>query len=179
MLSSPAGQDELQSDDLELMLGEMIDCGREYERRSRTGRALSLCQHGQRHAGDPPGHTPALSLRRGGGLSRRIGGRRTVGLPPLRRRRGRGYGLARGRRGPAAPGALAGRSGMCTGRSRAGPAGRATSAAAAAIMRSCGAGGRPAIIFGAGCTIVSKPILRLSPQPAGNAGSIPIETSYG
>ncbi|MBV8106902.1 MAG: SPASM domain-containing protein [Hyphomicrobiales bacterium] len=37
MLSSPAGQGELQSDDLELMLGEMIDCGREYERRSRLG----------------------------------------------------------------------------------------------------------------------------------------------
>ena len=37
MLSSPAGQGELQSDDLELMLGEMIDCAREYERRSRLG----------------------------------------------------------------------------------------------------------------------------------------------
>jgi uncharacterized protein len=37
MLSSPGGQGELQSDDLELMLGEMIDCGREYERRSRLG----------------------------------------------------------------------------------------------------------------------------------------------
>jgi uncharacterized protein len=37
MLSSPAGQGELQADDLELMLGEMIDCGREYERRSRLG----------------------------------------------------------------------------------------------------------------------------------------------
>ncbi|HME85929.1 MAG TPA: radical SAM protein [Roseiarcus sp.] len=37
MLSSPAGQGELQSGDLELMLGEMIDCGREYERRSRLG----------------------------------------------------------------------------------------------------------------------------------------------
>jgi uncharacterized protein len=37
MLSAPGGQGELQSDDLELMLGEMIDCGREYERRSKLG----------------------------------------------------------------------------------------------------------------------------------------------
>jgi uncharacterized protein len=33
MLSAPNGQGEMRSDDLELMLGEMIDCGREYERR--------------------------------------------------------------------------------------------------------------------------------------------------
>ena len=37
MLSAPGGQGELQSDDLEAMLGEMIGCGREYERRSRLG----------------------------------------------------------------------------------------------------------------------------------------------
>ncbi|MGA7196392.1 MAG: radical SAM protein [Roseiarcus sp.] len=37
MLSAPGGQGELQPDDLELMLGEMIDCGREYERRLRLG----------------------------------------------------------------------------------------------------------------------------------------------
>jgi uncharacterized protein len=35
MLSSPAAAGEMQSGDLELMLGEMIDCGREYERASR------------------------------------------------------------------------------------------------------------------------------------------------
>jgi uncharacterized protein len=33
MLSSPTGVGELQPHDLEVMLGEMIDCGREYERR--------------------------------------------------------------------------------------------------------------------------------------------------
>jgi uncharacterized protein len=38
MLSSPAAAGEMQSGDLELMLGEMIDCGREYERASRSGR---------------------------------------------------------------------------------------------------------------------------------------------
>ena len=37
MLSAPTGQGELQSDDLETMLGEMIDCGREFERRSVAG----------------------------------------------------------------------------------------------------------------------------------------------
>jgi uncharacterized protein len=37
MLSAPGGRGELQSDDLELMLGEMIDCGREYERRATLG----------------------------------------------------------------------------------------------------------------------------------------------
>ena len=37
MLSAPGGTDEMQAADLELMLGEMIDCGREFERRSRAG----------------------------------------------------------------------------------------------------------------------------------------------
>jgi uncharacterized protein len=37
MLSSPTGEGEMQRDHLELMLGEMIDCGREYERRSLLG----------------------------------------------------------------------------------------------------------------------------------------------
>jgi uncharacterized protein len=34
MLSSPSGLGEMQSNDLEIMLGEMIDCGREFERRT-------------------------------------------------------------------------------------------------------------------------------------------------
>ena len=38
MLSAPTAAGEMQSGDLELMLGEMIDCGREYERASRSGR---------------------------------------------------------------------------------------------------------------------------------------------
>jgi len=38
MLSAPTAAGEMQSGDLELMLGEMIDCGREYERASRGGR---------------------------------------------------------------------------------------------------------------------------------------------
>jgi len=37
MLSAPTGEGEMQSRDLELMLGEMIDCGREFERASRRG----------------------------------------------------------------------------------------------------------------------------------------------
>lgn len=37
MLSAPTGHGELQSDDLETMLGEMIECGREFERRSVAG----------------------------------------------------------------------------------------------------------------------------------------------
>jgi uncharacterized protein len=38
MLSAPTGEGEMQSEDLELMLGEMIDCGREFERASHEGR---------------------------------------------------------------------------------------------------------------------------------------------
>jgi uncharacterized protein len=34
MLASPSGQDEMQADDLALMLDQMIDCGREFERRT-------------------------------------------------------------------------------------------------------------------------------------------------
>jgi uncharacterized protein len=37
MLSAPGGREEMHASDLELMLGEMIDCGREFERRSRAG----------------------------------------------------------------------------------------------------------------------------------------------
>jgi uncharacterized protein len=37
MLRSPTGEGELERDDLETMLGEMIDCGREFERRTLTG----------------------------------------------------------------------------------------------------------------------------------------------
>jgi uncharacterized protein len=35
MLSAPSGNGEMQADDLEVMLGEMIACGREFERRLR------------------------------------------------------------------------------------------------------------------------------------------------
>jgi uncharacterized protein len=37
MLSAPNGSGEMQTDDLEIMLGEMIDCGREFERRALAG----------------------------------------------------------------------------------------------------------------------------------------------
>ncbi len=37
MLASPNGNGEMQGADLEIMLGEMIDCGREFERRSLAG----------------------------------------------------------------------------------------------------------------------------------------------
>lgn len=37
MLSAPNGNGEMQGADLEIMLGEMIDCGREFERRSLAG----------------------------------------------------------------------------------------------------------------------------------------------
>ncbi len=37
LLRSPNGSDEMQADTLETMLGEMIDCGREFERRSLAG----------------------------------------------------------------------------------------------------------------------------------------------
>ena len=37
LLRSPTGHGELQHADLEMMLGEMIDCGREFERRTRVG----------------------------------------------------------------------------------------------------------------------------------------------
>ena len=37
LLSAPTGQGDMQRDDLEVMLGGMIDCGREYERRVQAG----------------------------------------------------------------------------------------------------------------------------------------------
>jgi uncharacterized protein len=38
MLSAPTGEGEMQSEDLEVMLGEMIDCGWEFEAASRSDR---------------------------------------------------------------------------------------------------------------------------------------------
>jgi uncharacterized protein len=38
MLSAPTGEGEMQAEDLERMLGEMIDCGQEYERAAGDGR---------------------------------------------------------------------------------------------------------------------------------------------
>jgi len=38
MLSSPTGRGEMQHDDLETMLGQMIECGQEYERQMAAGR---------------------------------------------------------------------------------------------------------------------------------------------
>lgn len=37
LLRSPNDHDEMQAESLEVMLGEMIDCGREFERRARAG----------------------------------------------------------------------------------------------------------------------------------------------
>jgi uncharacterized protein len=37
MLSAPSGKGEMQADELQVMLAEMIDCGREFERRTLAG----------------------------------------------------------------------------------------------------------------------------------------------
>jgi uncharacterized protein len=42
LLRSPNGGDEMQADALEVMLGEMIDCGREFERRVRVGKRYAF-----------------------------------------------------------------------------------------------------------------------------------------
>lgn len=42
LLSAPNGQGEMQAEDLEIMLGEMIDCGREFERHFLAGERYSF-----------------------------------------------------------------------------------------------------------------------------------------
>jgi uncharacterized protein len=42
MLASPSGQGEMQAKDLALMLDQMIDCGREFERRTLAGRRYAF-----------------------------------------------------------------------------------------------------------------------------------------
>ena len=42
LLRAPNGGDEMQADTLELMLGEMIDCGREFERRTIAGKRYAF-----------------------------------------------------------------------------------------------------------------------------------------
>ena len=103
LLSSQGGRGEMQKDDLEILLGGMIDCGREFVRRSGTRRALPVREPGQRPAGDRAGHPPSLPVRGGRLVPRRLRRGRARGVPPLRRRRGGGHGLPgrRDRRGTA------------------------------------------------------------------------------
>jgi uncharacterized protein len=42
LLRSPTGSDEMHEEPLELMLGEMIDCGREYERHTLAGKRYAF-----------------------------------------------------------------------------------------------------------------------------------------
>ncbi len=144
----------------------------------RASATLSVRQHGQRHAGDPPRHAPALSVRRRRRLSRRFRRGRACRLPSLCRRRGRSDGLARRRHRSAPPGASGWPHGTCTGRSPADPVGRATSAAAAAITKSSGAAGRPATYIRGWLHYCLEAYLRLSTRPDG-IGLEPSGTSYG
>ena len=87
MLSAPSRRGEMQAPDLDVLLDEMIACGDEFERHGVQRPRVSVRQHDDGTAGDSPRHSPAVPLRRRGGLFRRVGFRRTVRLPPLRRGR--------------------------------------------------------------------------------------------
>ena len=92
MLRAPSGQREMAGSDLDMLLQEMIACGREYERRVLAGECLSVLQHDDGAAGDSPRLSSALSLRGWRGLLRRVGDGRPIRLPPVRRRRSGGDG---------------------------------------------------------------------------------------
>ncbi len=135
MLSAPTAAGEMQSEDLELMLGEMIDCGREYERAVRSGRRYPFANmtnamreiHRGTHRPYPCGAGAGyLGVSAEGELSacHRFVGDEAGAMGSL----DDGIDLA-------APGRLAGRRAMSTARNRAVPAGRVTSAAAAAITK--------------------------------------------
>ena len=117
------------------MLGEMIDCGREFERASRSGRRYPFANminamreiHRGTHRPYPCGAGAGyLGVSADGELS---ACHRFVGDEDG------AMGSLDGRRRSIPPGRLAGRRGTSTARSPAGPAGRAISAAAAAITR--------------------------------------------
>src|SRR4030095_1725533 len=46
LLSAPDGRGEMGADDLVVMLGEMIDCGREFERRTAAGERYPFANMG-------------------------------------------------------------------------------------------------------------------------------------
>ena len=89
MLSAPSGRGEMQAPDLGVLLDQMIDCGREFERRIATGEPYPFANMTTALDGDPPRHAPPLSVRRRGELFRGVGVGRTVRLSSLRRGRRR------------------------------------------------------------------------------------------
>jgi len=157
MLSALGAQGEMHADHLERMLGEMIDCGREYERCVRLGRRYPFANmvnamreiHCGTHRPYPCGAGAGyLGVSADGELAachRFVGDLDGAMARSLKAWTG-------------SAGGIGSRPGTFTGRSLAGPAGPAISAAAAAITRFCGAAGLPATMFAAGCTIASKPI---------------------
>ena len=168
MLASPGGQGEMQAGDLEAMLGELIDCGREYERRVLAGERYPFANldnalrelHRGTHRPYPCGAGAGyLGVSADGEIAacHRFVGDEEGAMGSL------ASGIDRGRQAQW----LASR--HVHGRSRADRAGRATCAVAAAITRSSGAAGPPATTFVAGCTTASRRICacrRCTPPPS-------------
>ena len=106
LLRSPAGEGEMS-------IGGLGRCSSRWSNAARSSSAawwpagVTLRQHGQRTAGDPPGHPPPLSVRRRRRLPGRLGRGATRRVSPVRRRRGRRHGRPGERGRPRAPGAVA------------------------------------------------------------------------
>ena len=94
MLSAPNGSGEMQEADLKVMLGEMIDCGREFERRVLAGERYPFANmaNAMREIGRGT-HRP-YPCGAGAGYLGRLRRWRVVGLPSFRRRRSRRYGFS-------------------------------------------------------------------------------------
>jgi uncharacterized protein len=107
MLSAPNGNGEMQSADLEIMLGEMIDCGQEFERRSLAGERYPFANMVNAMRGNSARHAPPISVWGRRGIPWGFRRRRSCGLPSLRRRRSGQDGLPHRRCRPATANSLA------------------------------------------------------------------------
>ena len=103
------GRGELGAAELAAMLDRDGPLRRGVRAPRRRRRALSVRQRRQRDARDPPRHAPAVPVRCGRRLPRRVGERRAGRLPSLRRRRGGRARRRARRRRPRPSGRLAAR----------------------------------------------------------------------
>ncbi len=179
MLASPGAQGEMQAGDLEAMLGELIDCGREYERRVLAGERYPFANLDnalrELHRGT---HRPYPCGAGAGYLGISADGEIAACHRFVGDQEGAMGSLASASTASDRPSGFPHATSMS--RSPVDRAGRATCVVAAAITRSSGAAGPPATTFVAGCTTASRRICacrrRTQPPSAANQPGAVVST---
>ena len=86
MLSSPTGREEMNAGHLDEMLRQMIDCGHEFERQVAAGTRYPFTNMTNAMREIHQGTCRPYPCGAGAEYLRRVGGRRALGLPPVRER---------------------------------------------------------------------------------------------